>query len=197
MRPLLLNDFIEYTRRRKAGLRWLRFGLFALAITPLGIAWRAKAAHHAPRQVELPLSKSASTREAPWGLFVSTNAVRTWLGALPEAAVRPDATSGPLSPVLLQSEIEKQAGPSIRECYALIASYHGDEVQAPGVLVASVLVRRDGSVDVGVGGDNRLVYAGVASCVDTAISAVRFGQPEPDTEWFHFPIRFVPEPPSS
>lgn len=197
LRPLFLDDYVDYVRRRGAWIRLLRIGVVALGLAPLVIAWRVKTTGRAaPMQVEPPMSSASSTRDAPWGLFVSATSVHPWIGPLPEAAPRADQASGPLSADALQAEIATQAGPGIRQCYEIATAQNEDFPGTSGVLVASVLVRRDGTVDVGVGGDVRLIDAGVAACVDMALRGMRFGQPETDTEWFHYPIRFVAAPPA-
>lgn len=197
-RPLFLDDFLQYVRRRGALVRLLRFSVVMLGLAPLAIAWRMKARGHVePLAVDPPMSNVSSTEQAPWGLLVSAHSVHTWIGLLPEAAPRANAESGPLSPDAIEAEIATQAGHNIRSCYAMLAEQNEDLAGTAGVLIASVLVRRDGSTEVGVGGDVRLVSAGVAGCVRSALGGVRFGQPGNDTEWFHFPIRFVAAPPES
>jgi hypothetical protein len=80
----------------------------------------------------------------------------------------------------------------MRECFEILAS--GPERRGlTGALVASVLVTRDGTTRVGVGGDRALMGAGVNRCVASALETLVFPAGAEPT-WFHVPIRFVGEP---
>lgn len=216
--PPSVEAFTSYLERRRRALRAASVGVFAAAVIPAALVAIHASAAAGQKPVlpsEIELSSTVSTRDEPWGLFVSSQSARTWLGPLPVLAPRPAAapnrtgesslrqasfylkpqrTERHFDADFIQRHIEAHAAPLIRQCYAVLEGLHPEYGDLSGVLVASVLVLHDGTSRAGVGGDGRLISAGINRCVTGALSTLQFPAPGPDPVWFHLPIRFVDEP---
>jgi hypothetical protein len=61
-----------------------------------------------------------------------------------------------------------------------------------GTLIASMLIRNDGSVTAAVGGDGELALTAVAACVEKTLDRLRFPAQDSEFGWVHLPLRFEP-----
>ena len=185
--PAYIESFFSYLRRRCALGRGIQGVLFVTVIVPslLALAGVALARLGSKRAETTAEKTSVDPLGRPWGFVVSRARVEPRTGPVPALAPRPTSADTPISPEKLMAAIETQAGKSLLACYTRALE---DDDALAGELVASLLVRRDGSAEVAAGGP-RPLRAALGSCVERAIHGVKFGVPA-DAVWVHVPLRF-------
>jgi hypothetical protein len=185
--PVSVDGLWRQIRRQERIRRSLPVVVGLLALTPaLAIAFSF--APESCRYVRHAFAAESATPQHQWGFVVSADAVRAWAGELPASAQRPSADESPIAVQSLQAAVFAHAE-TLRSCYARALVR---EPELRGTVVASLLIRRDGTVDAVVGGDANLRRTQVRGCVEGVLERLSFPAPDPDYGWVHLPLRFEP-----
>jgi hypothetical protein len=185
--PASVDGYWRQLRRERLWRRVLPAIIFFLALSPAVAVAISGRTPTAPAWYGAQLRGARAPADS-WGLVISAERVRPWWGPLSLSAQRPSRADSPISAEQIQEAVSAQSS-VLRDCYVRSETYAS---QSGGELAASILIRRDGEVEVAVGGNDELERSGVSGCVERMLDRLSFPAPRTDYGWVHMPLLFEP-----